>query len=92
MKDNLEKKIKHETKFHDLTDEEYDRLDEKWTKITPKVGPNGTGYFSQCKAAARTITIDELSADYLMIKAMDTHKTPAEIISEMVRERIAASV
>jgi hypothetical protein len=28
MKDNLEKKIEHETKFHDLTDEEYDRLDE----------------------------------------------------------------
>jgi len=26
-----------------------------------------------------------------MIKAMDTHKTPAEIINEMVRERIAAS-
>jgi hypothetical protein len=73
----------------DLTDEEYDRLDEKWTKTTPKVGPNGSGYFSQCKAAARTITIDDFSADYLMIKAMDTHKTPAEIISEMVHERIA---
>jgi hypothetical protein len=27
----------------DLTDEEYARLDEKWTKITPKVGPNGSG-------------------------------------------------
>jgi hypothetical protein len=91
MKDNLEKKIEHETKFHDLTDEEYDRLDEKWTKTTPKVGPNGSGYFSQCKSAARTITIDDLSADYLIIKAMDTHKTPAEIISEMVQKEIAAS-
>jgi hypothetical protein len=76
----------------DLTDEEYDRLDEKWTKTTPKVGPNGSGYFSQCKAAARTVTIDNFSADYLMIKAMDTHKTPAEIISEMVHERIAAAL
>ncbi|MDR2607285.1 MAG: hypothetical protein LBC57_02745 [Treponema sp.] len=84
MKDKLE------TKFHDLTDEEYDRLDEKWTKTTPEVGPNGSGFFSQRKAAARTVTIDDFSADYLMIKAMDTHKTPAEIISEMVRERIAA--
>ena len=76
----------------DLTNEEYDRLEEKWTKTTPKVGPNGTGYFSQRKtASARTVTIDDFTADYLMIKAMDTHKTPAEIISEMVYERIAAS-
>ena len=28
----------------------------------------------------------------LIKEAMDTHKTPAEIISEMVRERIAASM
>ena len=76
----------------DLTDEEYDKLDEKWTKTTPKVGPNGTGYFSKCKTAARTITIVDFSADYLMIKAMDTNKTPAEIINEMVHERIAASL
>jgi hypothetical protein len=91
MKDNLEKKIKPETKFHDLTDEEYDRLDEKWTKTTPKVGPNGSGFFSQRKAAARTVTIDDFSADYLMIKAMDTHKTPAEIISELIRKEVATA-
>ena len=75
----------------DMTDDEYDRLDEKWTKTTPKVGPNGSGYFSKCKAKARTVTIDDFSADYLMIKAMDTNKTPAEIIREMVHERIEAS-
>ena len=92
MQDNVEKTIKHEAAFRDLTDEEYDRLDEKWTKTTPKVGPNGSGYFSQRKSAARTITIDGFSADYLMVKAMNTHKTPAEIISEMVREKAAAEV
>lgn len=75
----------------DLTDEEYDRLDEKWTKTTPKVGQNGSGYFSQHKAA-RTVTLDEFSADYLMIKAMAARKTPADIIGDMVRDRIAASV
>ena len=75
----------------DLTDEEYDKLDEKWTQTTPKVGPNGSGYFSRCKAAARTVTIDDFSADYLMIKAMESHKTPAEIIREMVHERIASA-
>jgi len=76
----------------DLSDEEYARLAEKWTKTTPKVGPNGSGYFSQRKAAAHTVTIDDFSANYLKIKAMDTHKTPAEIISEMVHERIASAV
>ena len=78
----------------DLTDEEYDALDEYYTKNPPKIDPskNGTGFFTRHKSAARTITVDSLSADYLTIKAMATQKTPAEIVGEMVRERIAASV
>jgi hypothetical protein len=75
-----------------MTDEEADRLDEKWTKNPPKPGPNGTGFFTRRKAHAHTVTIDALSADYLLTKAMATHKTPAEIIGEMVQERIAASL
>jgi hypothetical protein len=75
-----------------MTDDEADRLDEKWTKNPPKPGPNGTGFFTRRKASARTVTIDDLSADYLMTKAIATHKTPSEIIGEMVQERIAASL
>jgi hypothetical protein len=75
-----------------MTNEEADRLDEKWTKNLPKPGLNGTGFFTRCKAATRTVTIDDLSADYLMTKAMTTHKIPAEIIGEMVQERIAVSL
>jgi hypothetical protein len=74
-----------------MTDEEADRLDEYYTKNPPKPGPNGTGYFTQCKKAARSITIDNLSADWLTTKAIADHKTPADIIGEMVRERIAVS-
>ena len=78
----------------DLTEEEYDALDEYYTQNPPKVDPekNGTGFFTRRTAASRTITIDSLSADYLTIKAMATKKTPAEIISEMVKEKIAASL
>ena len=76
----------------DLSDEEYARLAEKWTKTTPKVGPNGSGYFSQRKASAHTVTIDDFSANYLNTKAMAEHKTPAEIVSEMVHERIVAAM
>ena len=72
-----------------MTDEEADILDEKYTRTPPKPGPNGTGFFSRRKAMAHTITIDELSADYLFTKALADHKTPAEVISEMVREKIA---
>ena len=58
----------------DLTEEEYDALDEYYTKNPPKVDPakNGTGFFTKRTAAARTITVDSLSADYLTTKAIST--------------------
>jgi len=74
----------------DLTEEEYDALDEYWTKNTPKIGPNGTGFVS--RREARLFGLDDLSADYLLTKAIADHKTPAQIINEMVRERLAAAV
>ena len=73
-----------------MTEEEAFELDKKWTETTPKVGPNGSGFLSRRKAA-HMITIDGLSADYLFSKAIADHKTPAEIISEMVQERLAVS-
>ena len=71
-----------------MTEEEAFALSEKWTKTTPKVGPNGSGFLSK-RRTARMVTIDGLSADYLFSKAIADHKTPAEIISEMVQERLA---
>jgi hypothetical protein len=74
-----------------MTDEEAAALDEYYTKNPPKPGPNGTGYFTQHRKAAHSITIDSLSADWLLTKALADHKTPADIIGEMVRERITAT-
>jgi hypothetical protein len=77
-----------------MTEEEAFALDEYYTKNPPTPGPNGSDFFSKRKAAAghaRLITIDDLSADYLMTKAIADHKTPAEILREMVWERITAS-
>jgi hypothetical protein len=76
----------------EMTDEEAKRLDEKWTKNPPKPGPNGTGYFTQCNKSAYTVTIDKITAHYLITKAAAANKTPSQIISEMVRERIAAAM
>ena len=80
-----------------MTDEEADYWDEYYTKNPPVPGPNGTGFFTQqCNdpsvRAARSVTIDDLSADWLITRAIATQKTPAEIIGELVRERIAASM
>ena len=81
----------------DLTEEEYDALDEYYTKNPPKIDPakRGTGFFAQRKAAltaqsARSITVDAFTADYLLNKAIAARKTPADIISEMVQKEIAA--
>jgi hypothetical protein len=79
----------------DLTEEEYDTLDKKWTENPPKPGPNGTGFFAQRKASliarsARSITVDAFTADYLFNKAIIARKTPADIIGEMVQKEIAA--
>jgi len=80
----------------DLTDEEYDALDEYYTKNPPKPGPNGTGFFAQRKAAAAAqgalmVIVDSSTGKYLLTKAMAAHKTPAEIISDMVQKEIAAT-
>jgi hypothetical protein len=74
----------------DMTDEEYDALDDLLTKSTPKVGPNRLRPPSD--RAVRMIAVDSLSEDYLFTKALADHKTPTEIIGELVREKINATV
>jgi hypothetical protein len=71
----------------DLTDEEYDALDEELTRAIPKLGPNGTGFLSRQEALR--MGLDNLSVNYLWTKAAAVHKTPAQIIGEMVRKEIA---
>ena len=73
-----------------MTDEEADALDEYYTKNPPKVDPSKNGGFA--RKSFKMVALDDLSANYLLTKALSEHKTPAEIISEMVRERIAAAV
>ena len=77
----------------DLTEEEYNALDEYYTKNPPQIDPakRGTGFFTRRTLKARTITVDNLSVAYLTTKAIADHKTPADIISEMVQERLAAA-
>ena len=71
-----------------MTEEEADALDELWTKTTPEIDTSKPGYYT--KHMAHLLEIDDLSAAYLRARADANHKTPAEIISEMVQKEIAA--
>ena len=75
--------------MNEMTEEEYDSLDELWTDSTPMIKANGTGFIS--RQAFKSIGLDELSLDYLMVKAEATKSSPAHIIDELIREKLAAS-
>jgi hypothetical protein len=67
-----------------MTEEEADALDDFVTKNPPRVDP------AKARHVARMVALDDFSADYLLSISTATHKSPAEIIAEMVHERITA--
>ena len=73
-----------------MTEQEARELSNLLTRTDPEIGPNGTGYLSMLEA--RHTGLDNLTINYLLTKASETQTTPAQIIGEMVRERIAAVV
>jgi len=75
--------------YKDLTDEEYDALDEELTRTVPKLGPDGTGWLAQREL--RLMRLSNMTVNYLFTKAATDHKTPAQIIDEMVQERVTAA-
>jgi len=77
----------------DLTDEEYDALDEYYTKNPPKLSGNGkSGFFAkQAEKGNTLIFVDDLSANWLRIKAEANNTTPEIIIRQLVFKEIAAA-
>jgi hypothetical protein len=73
-----------------MTEQEAWELDDLLTRTDPELGANGTGFLSLREA--RLMGLDNVSVNYLITKAQADHKTPAQIIGEMVRERIIASM
>jgi len=73
----------------DLTDEEYDALDEELTRVVPKLGPNGTGWLEQREL--RLLGLSNMTVNYLFTRAAADHKTPAQIIDELVADKIASA-
>ena len=75
----------------DLTDEEYDALDEYYTKNPPKLSGNGkSGFFAKrAEKGSSLIFVDDLAANWLRIKAAANNTSSEAIIGEPVRTEIA---
>ena len=69
-----------------MTEEEARALDELVTKNPPRVDP------SKARHVDRMVVVDDFSADYLISVSTATNKTPTEIIGELIREKVTASV
>jgi hypothetical protein len=75
----------------EMTDEEADYWDELFTKNPPKVDLNKKGgYFTRQRELLDVL--DGAAADYIVNRALQTKKLPAQVIGDMVREKIASSV
>jgi hypothetical protein len=72
----------------DMTDKEYDALDELWTKTTPKVNFSKPGVFARQRALLDVL--DKVTANYILSRAEATNETPAQVIGKLVREKISA--
>ena len=73
-----------------MTEEEADALDELYTKTLPPLRMDSVGPLTRQKELLRSL--DEVAANYLITKAASTNKTVSQLISELVREKITASV
>jgi hypothetical protein len=69
-----------------MTEEEAWEADEFFTKNTIMPDSSKPGFFAAKRRML--IAVDPLTAAYLRSVSETTHKQPAQIVSEMVREKI----
>jgi hypothetical protein len=69
-----------------MTEEEAFALDEYYTNNPPRVDP------SKARIRIPMVRVDGCTAEHLLSLSRTTHKTPEELVGELVREQIAASV
>ena len=73
--------------YTDMTDEEYDALDEELTRIDPKILSNGSDWLSQREV--RLSGLSKITINYLQTIAKAANKSPVQIIDELVSKEIA---
>ena len=75
--------------YTDMTDEEYDALDEELTRTVPEFDSNGIDWFTQRNI--RLLGLKNMSIQYLLTKAKVSNKSPVQIIDELISEKITTS-
>ncbi|MDR3011706.1 MAG: hypothetical protein LBU70_00630 [Chitinispirillales bacterium] len=80
--------------MQDLTDKEYDALDEYWTTHTPKLSGSGKGgvFAKLAEGRDHILFVDDITAKWLQIKATASHTTPEAVVGELVRREMAAAM
>jgi hypothetical protein len=69
-----------------MTEEEAAALDDLLTKTTPRL-TGIPGVFARQRALLEAL--DSVAANYIKTKAEATHRSPAEIIGQLVRQELA---
>jgi hypothetical protein len=69
-----------------MTEEEANALDDFITNNPPIVDP------LKARHITRMVALDDFTIEYIFSQSMVTHKTPTEIISNLVKEKLTNSV
>jgi hypothetical protein len=76
--------------YADMTDEEYDVLDELLTKTTPKLRKGEGGFFTEHRS--RMLLLDEATVRILDARAKAMHQTPSEFVTQLIRKDLDAAI
>ena len=71
----------------DMTEDEAQYWSDYFLKNPPKTDPSKLGIFARRKAN-RFFGMDNLTVNYLLTKSIETHKSPEEIIGDLVRKEL----
>jgi hypothetical protein len=73
--------------MRDMTEKEYDELDELYTRTTPKINTSKPGFVT--RQGFTMVSLEPLADAYIRTRAEIDHVTPSEVISSMVRREMA---
>ena len=76
--------------YTDMTDAEYDALDELLTKTTPKIKKGTGGVFTENRT--RMLLLDEATIRILDAQAKAVNQTPTEFVTRLIRQGISAAI
>ena len=76
--------------YTDMTDAEYNALDELLTKTTPKIKKGTGGVFTENRT--RMLLLDEATIRILDAQAKAVNQTPTEFVTRLIRQGISAAI